>query len=71
VISFNIPKESNAGNIVVIETGSGKKIKTIPLSAGTSQLTLDAASLAAGAYSYSLYIDGKKVDTKQMIITKQ
>jgi hypothetical protein len=70
VISFRLPKETSVANIVVTETGSGKIIKTIPLSAGTSQLRLDAASLAAGAYSYTLYTDGKKVDTKQMIITK-
>jgi hypothetical protein len=71
VIAFRLPKETSVANIVVTETGSGKIIKTIPLSAGTSRLTLDAASLAAGMYSYSLYIDGRKVDTKQMILTKQ
>ena len=69
VISFNIPQSSNA-NIVVSQTGSGKVIKTIPLSAGTSQLTFDGASLAAGSYSYSLYIDGKKIDSKQMVINR-
>lgn len=70
VIAFRLPKETSVANMVVTETGSGKIIRTIPLSAGTSRLTLDAASLAAGVYSYSLYIDGKNVDTKQMIITK-
>ena len=69
VISFNVPQGSNA-NIIVSQTGSGKVIKAIPLSAGTSQLTFDGVSLAAGSYSYSLYIDGKKIDTKQMIINK-
>jgi len=69
VISFNVPQGSNA-NIVVSQTGSGKVIKTIPLSAGTSQLTFDGASLAAGSYSYSLYIDGKKIDSKQMVINR-
>ncbi len=60
VISFSIPKESNSANIVVTQTGSGRIIKTSPVSIGTSQLTLDAASLAAGAYAYTLYVDGKK-----------
>ncbi|CAN5642053.1 hypothetical protein BH10BAC2_BH10BAC2_29630 [soil metagenome] len=69
VISFSVPQGSSA-NIIVNQTGSGKVIKTIPLSGGTSQLTFDGASLAAGAYSYSLYIDGKKIDTKQMIINR-
>jgi hypothetical protein len=59
VISFSVPQGSSA-NIIVSQTGSGKVIKTIPISSGTSQLTFDAASLSAGSYSYSLYIDGKK-----------
>ena len=70
VISFSIPTESNSANIVVTQMGSGKIIKTLPVSIGTSQLTLDAASLAAGVYAYILYVDGKKVDTKQMVITR-
>jgi hypothetical protein len=70
VISFTIPKESNSASIVFTQTGSGKIIKTLPLSIGTSRLTLDGASLATGAYTYTLYVDSKKVDTKQMVITR-
>ncbi len=70
VISFSIPTESNSANIVVTQMGSGKIIKTLPVSIGTSQVALDAASLAAGVYAYILYVDGKKVDTKQMVITR-
>jgi hypothetical protein len=70
VISFSIPKESTSATIVITQTGSGKIIKTLPVSIGTSQLTLDAASLAVGAYAHTLYVDGKKVNTKQMTITR-
>ena len=69
VISFNIPKESNSASIVVSQTGTGKILKSIPVS-GTSQLTLDGASLSSGAYTYTLYIDGRKIDSKQMVINK-
>lgn len=69
VISFSIPKESNSASIVVTQTGTGKIIKSIPVS-GVSQVTLDAASLTSGAYTYTLYIDGKKIDSKQMVINK-
>jgi hypothetical protein len=68
-ISFNIPKESKTANIVVNEISSGKIIKSVTVS-GSSQITLDAASLAAGAYNYSLFVDGKLVATKQMILAK-
>ena len=69
IISLSIPKESNAASIVVSQTGTGKILKSIPVS-GASQVTLDAASLSAGAYTYTLYIDGKKIDSKQMVISK-
>jgi hypothetical protein len=70
VISFAIPAESTSAKIVITQTGSGKIIKTLSVSIGASQLTFDAASLAAGTYAYTLYVDGKKVDTKQMVITR-
>jgi len=68
-ISFSIPKETSTANIVVSQTGTGKVIKSISVS-GSSQLSFDASSLSAGAYTYTLYIDGKKIDSKQMIINK-
>jgi hypothetical protein len=43
-----------AASIVITQTGSGKIIKTLPVSIGTSQVTLNAASLAVGAYTYTI-----------------
>lgn len=68
-IAFRVPEGSSA-NIIVSQTGSGKVVKTIPISSGASQLTFDGTSLSAGTYTYSLYIDGKKIDSKQMIINR-
>jgi hypothetical protein len=68
VIAFNIPKERGLASIVVTQTGTGKIIKTISVSATTSQLTLDGASLPTRTYTYTLYVDSKKIDTKQMVI---
>ena len=49
----------------------GKVLKEIKLtSKGKGSLQLDASTLASGAYQYSLYIDGKLVDTKQMLLAK-
>ena len=70
VISFSISAKANSASIVVTQTGSGKIIKTLPVSTGTSQITLDAASLATGVYVYTLYVDDKKVGTKQMVIAR-
>jgi len=70
IISFKIPKGSNAASIVVTQMGSGKIIKITPVSTSASQLTLDGTSLPAGTYAYTLYVDSKKIDTKQMIIRR-
>ena len=37
---------------------------------GSGSITVSALDLPAGGYQYSLLIDGRAVDTKQMIITK-
>jgi len=70
VIHYNVP--SNAGNaqIIVIDA-SGQVLKIISLSnKGAGQVTITAGTLAAGNYRYSLVVDGNKIDSKQMILTK-
>jgi len=70
LIPFRIPKNCNSASIVISESGSGKIITAIPVSCNETQITIDAGTLASGTYTYSLYIDGKTVDTKQMILTR-
>jgi len=70
VIAFRIPKESRSASLLITQTASGKIVKNIPVAIGTSQVTLETGSFASGAYTYSLLIDGKKVDTKQMLIER-
>jgi hypothetical protein len=51
-------KFSNAQ--IVITDKNGKTLKTVNISSsGKGSLNVDAAMLAAGAYQYSLLIDGK------------
>jgi hypothetical protein len=46
-------------------------IKTFTLNnKGAGSVTIKAGELAAGSYYYTLIIDGKKVDSKQMILNK-
>jgi hypothetical protein len=35
-----------------------------------NQVTIDGGTLSSGQYVYSLVVDGKKVDSKQMVLTK-
>lgn len=37
---------------------------------GAGQLNIRSGELAAGTYNYTLYVNDKKIDSKQMVITK-
>ena len=56
---------------MIIADKNGKVLKQLTLSgAGKGIVHVDAAMLASGAYSYTLYVDGKLVDSKQMVTAK-
>ena len=46
-----------AGHTLLVKDLSG---------AGKGNVTVDASVLAAGAYNYSLFVDGKLIATRQM-----
>lgn len=65
-IRYNIP--STAKNALLLITDNlGKTVKQIPLNAGAGFVNIDAAMLSSGSYNYSLFIDGKMIETKKMI----
>lgn len=63
---------SSAKNaILVISTMDGKKVQSYNIgTTGAYTLTVHGGSLPAGQYMYSLIIDGKVYDTKQMTLTR-
>jgi hypothetical protein len=69
-IGYNLPDKFNYAR-VAIKDNNGKVLKTINIS-GTKKgiLKINAANLSAGVYQYSLYIDERLIDTKQMMVTK-
>lgn len=70
VIRFSVP--STAINAMIIVTDlSGKTVKQFNnLSKGNGTISIEANSLSSGNYMYSLIVDGKRIDTKQMVLTK-
>ncbi|MBS1647671.1 MAG: hypothetical protein JST67_10055 [Bacteroidetes bacterium] len=46
---------------------NGRQIKTVDVTKGKGQLNVYANDLTSGAYSYTLIVDGKIIDTKKMI----
>jgi hypothetical protein len=76
-INYTLPQTYSFAKITVTDK-NGKMLKELNLPAGRQDLSaegkgslqLEASTLSAGAYQYSLYVDGKLIDTKQMILAK-
>jgi len=77
-INYTLPQTYSSAKIIVTDK-AGKVLKQVNLSTssptgvpiaigrkGAGSLNLDASAFASGAYQYSLYVDGKLIDTKQM-----
>jgi hypothetical protein len=55
---------------IVISNTAGNVVRQIPIISGTDSITIEGGALSAGIYYYSLYVDGRLIDTKQLILTK-
>ena len=67
-IGYNVPKGATKAEMIITDN-FGKKLKTINLSVmGKGQMNIDTRGLAPGTYSYTLMVDGKMIDTKQMMV---
>lgn len=70
VIRYRIPSTVNNAQVIV-SSASGNTMKTFTLTnKGAGSVTINAGELAAGSYYYTLIVDGKKADSKQMILVK-
>jgi hypothetical protein len=69
-IKYNVPQTSSTKKIIITDK-IGKILKEVDLpGSGKGSLKIDASTLSSGAYQYSLYIDGRLADTKQMELLK-
>jgi hypothetical protein len=70
IISYSLPQKFSSAKIIVTDK-NGKRLKQLNLSgAGKGTVHIGAATMASGAYNYTLYVDGKLIATKQMEHTK-
>jgi len=70
MINYTLPQHFAKANILVADR-SGKTIKQINITgAGKGRVNVEASSLLPGTYNYSLIVDGRIIDSKQMIITR-
>ncbi len=68
LINFTLPKQYNTA-VIVIADMNGKTLQKTNV-AGFNSLRVASGNLAAGSYTYSLFIDGKITSTKTMVIAK-
>jgi hypothetical protein len=69
-IQVFIPEEATHASLIITNE-NGSIVKEMNISdKGVVTMTLSAGSLSAGVYYYTLFVDGKTVDTKKMILTK-
>jgi hypothetical protein len=69
-IGYTLPQKFSSAQIIIADK-NGKVLKQLSLSgAGKGSVHVDAAMLASGAYNYALYVDGKMIDSKQMVSAK-
>ena len=69
IIKYSLPLQFSSAKIIITNK-NGNALKQINLSSNKGSVNVDATSLSSGAYQYSLYGDGKLIDTKQMILSK-
>lgn len=69
-IKYYIPLNSNMSSINIYDL-NGKMLDSYEIkSEGVGKITIPGSLLDAGMYLYNLIVDGKIIDTKQMILTK-
>ncbi|HEX5154261.1 MAG TPA: tail fiber domain-containing protein [Parafilimonas sp.] len=68
-IRYNISKNTKNASLLITDM-SGKSIKQISIKPGTGSINLDATSLNAGTYIYTLIADGNKIESKRMVVAK-
>lgn len=69
-IRYQVPAISASASLAITNS-NGQLIKIISISnKGTGQITLDTNLLAVGTYNYTLYVDGKQIDTKRLVVAR-
>ena len=70
IIPFRIPKNCHDASIMITNTSTSEVISVVPISCNEDHVSIDGGMLASGTYSYSLYVDGTLIQTKQMAIVR-
>jgi hypothetical protein len=68
-INYSLPVKFSSAKIIVTDK-NGNTLKQMSLANNKGSVNVNAATLSSGAYQYSLYVDGRLIETKQMVLAK-
>lgn len=69
-IPYYLPDDFNVANMLITDI-NGQLVKRVPLEqSGKGELTLRTEGLNAGQYIYSLIVDGRKVQSRKMVVNQ-
>jgi len=69
-IEYTIPSNASNSQMVIYNT-EGRVMKTLNINhVGLGVLSVDASELPAGTYTYQLVVDGQKIDSSNMVVSK-
>ncbi|HRI19698.1 MAG TPA: tail fiber domain-containing protein [Panacibacter sp.] len=67
-IRYSVPDGTASAQLLIVDN-NGKTVKQMQLSkSGAGTVNIDASTLSAGTYTYSLIVDNKTVETKRMVV---
>lgn len=70
VIPLRITAIKGSATIVVTDVTTGRVVSAIPVTPEETFITFESGDLDAGTYFYSLYVNGKVMETKKMQVLK-
>ncbi len=69
-IGYTLPAGTSKAMLSIIDN-NGNTVKQIPINgSGKGAVSVDASTLSAGTYSYTLTVDGKAIETRRMVIAR-
>ncbi len=70
ILNYTLPQIYTSAKIIIADN-DGKTLKEINVTgAGKRSLSINTSSFSSGIYNCSFYVDGKIVDTKQMVCAR-
>ena len=68
-INYTLPQKFTTAQILITDK-NGKTLRQESISgSGIGKITVDASTLVAGAYNYSLIVNGRVISSRQMVLT--